>query len=95
MTLYHQISTDADEVDIVVDYDPKEDTIEIIEVCFNKIDYTDTLNYLSNLNFIYEIDWREIYRDQKRQFEYDQREDAWRCNSYYWNPTGFICWSFI
>lgn len=75
MTLHHQISTDHDEVDIVVDYDPKEDTIEILEVCFNKVDYTDTLNQLTTLNFIYEIDWTSIYKEQKQQFECDQRED--------------------
>ena len=76
MTLHHQISTDHDEVDIVVDYDPREDTIKILEVCFNKIDYTDILNQLTTLNFIYEIDWRSIYTEQKQQFNCDQLEDC-------------------
>jgi hypothetical protein len=76
MTLSHQITTEQDEVDIVVDYDPKEDTIEIVAVCFGKSDYTDTLNQLSTLNFVYEIDWRSIYNEQKQQFEADQLEDC-------------------
>lgn len=76
MTLSHQITTEQDEVDIIVDYDPKEDTIEIVAVCFGKSDYTDTLNQLSTLNFVYEIDWRSIYKEQKQQFEADQLEDC-------------------
>jgi hypothetical protein len=76
MTLSHQIKVDTDVVDIVVDYNQKEDHVEVIEVSFNDIDYTETLNFLNALNFIYEIDWNEIYKEQKRQFEYDQREDA-------------------
>lgn len=76
MTLSHQIKVHADVVDIVVDYNQKEDHVEVIEVSFNDIDYTETLNFLNALNFIYEIDWNEIYKEQKRQFEYDQREDV-------------------
>lgn len=75
MTLSHQIITDHDEVDIIVDYDPRLDEIEILEVCFNKIDYTDTINELTTLNFIYEIDWNTIYKEQKQQFNCDQLED--------------------
>jgi hypothetical protein len=75
MTLSHQIKVDADVVDIVVDYNQKEDHVEIIEVSFNDIDYTETLNFLNALNFIYEIDWNEIYKEQKQQFDCDQRED--------------------
>jgi len=76
MTLSHQIKVDTDVVDIVVDYNQKEDHVEIIEVSFNDIDYTETLNFLNSLNFIYEIDWNEIYKEQKQQFDYDQRENA-------------------
>jgi hypothetical protein len=76
MTLSHQIKVDTDVVDIVVDYNQKEDHVEVIEVSFNDIDYTETLNFLNALNFIYEIDWNEIYKEQKQQFDYDQRENA-------------------
>jgi hypothetical protein len=76
MTLSHQIKTDHDEIDVVVDYDPKEDTIEIVSICFGENDFTETLNQLTTLNFVYEIDWRSIYKEQKQQFDYDQREDA-------------------
>lgn len=77
MTLYHQIQTDHDEVDIVVEYNPITQEVEkVLEVCFNKIDYIDTLNQLTSLNFIYQIDWHEIYKENKRQFEYDQWKDS-------------------
>ncbi len=76
MTLYHQILTDNNEVDIVVDYNPQDDSIEIIEICFNKVDYTETLDYLSSLKFVYEIDWHSIYKENKQQFESDMREDS-------------------
>jgi hypothetical protein len=75
MVLSHQIITDGGEVDILVDYDPKEDNIEIVAVCFGKTDLTETLDQLTTLNFVYEIDWKSIYREQKEQFECDQRED--------------------
>ncbi len=76
MTLYHQILTDNDEVDIVVDYNPQDDSIEIIEICFNKVDYTETLDHLSSLKFVYEIDWQSIYKENKQQFEYDQWKNS-------------------
>jgi hypothetical protein len=77
MTLYHQILTDNDEVDIVVDYNPSTHEVDrILEVCFNKVDYLDTINFLTSLNFIYQIDWHEIYKENKQQFESDMREDA-------------------
>ena len=77
MTLYHQIVTDHDEVDIVVEYNPITQEVEnVLEVCFNKIDYIETLNQLTTLNFIYQIDWHEIYKENKRQFEYDQWKDS-------------------
>lgn len=72
MILSASTSVCGQELDIVVNYDPKEDEIvEILEICINKVDVSPTLISLGIENSVLDcIDWNEIYHDHINRFNH-------------------------
>ena len=72
MTLSASKSVCGQELDIVVDYDPKErEILEVLEICINKVDVSPTLLHFGMEDAILDcIDWHEIYHDQLNQFNH-------------------------
>lgn len=60
------------DIDIVVNYDPKEkEVVEVLEICINKVDVSPTLSELgAEDTFLDCFDWSDIYFETKNEQNY-------------------------
>lgn len=72
MTLSASKTVGGQDIDIVVNYDPKEkEVVEVLEICINKVDVSPSLSELgAEDTFIDIFDWADIYHDHINQFNH-------------------------